>query len=279
MHALHPVSSCLSTISFSDSFVLPNWILESYRNYIAACLMPRPIDRYATWFHPHECPSSYIIVVYDDLDSGQFCTDRLNIRKLLALSYNVHLMPRPIDRHVKRFLVPTHPSIWIVPPTLIGSLLHFWTEIGNCEKIRSHLSTSNAISYPRMPSFWVMLAAPFPGSGRDVGTFSSTLRQFQAYDVQVMSGIQACFQAFLGSFGTTCAGHVRDAGTFLGISGTQYPGHSQDTGKFLGISRQFKAQGVQATSKTWADFQAFLGILWHTVWRPCQGRIVAAVGT
>ncbi|CAA3000153.1 Hypothetical predicted protein [Olea europaea subsp. europaea] len=97
MHALYPVSSCLSTISFSDSFVPPDWILGSYRNYIVACLMPRPIDRYATWFHPHACPSSYIIVVHDDLDSGQFCTNRLNIGKLRALSYNIHLMPRPID--------------------------------------------------------------------------------------------------------------------------------------------------------------------------------------
>ncbi|CAA2988019.1 Hypothetical predicted protein [Olea europaea subsp. europaea] len=59
----------------------------------------------------------------------------------------------------------------------------------------------------------LVMAAPYPGSGRDAGTFSSILRHFKAHDVQAMLGMQARFQAFLYSFWDKCAGHVRDAPT------------------------------------------------------------------
>ncbi|CAA2992054.1 Hypothetical predicted protein [Olea europaea subsp. europaea] len=71
-------------------------------------LMPRPIDRHAARFRPHACPPSCIVVPHDGLDSGQFRTNRSDIGKLRALRCNVRLMPRPIDRHVARFLAPAH---------------------------------------------------------------------------------------------------------------------------------------------------------------------------
>ncbi|CAA2992055.1 Hypothetical predicted protein [Olea europaea subsp. europaea] len=70
--------------------------------------MPRPIDRHAARFRPHACPPSCIVVPHDGLDSGQFRTNRSDIGKLRALRCNVRLMPRPIDRHVARFLAPAH---------------------------------------------------------------------------------------------------------------------------------------------------------------------------
>ncbi|CAA3000155.1 Hypothetical predicted protein [Olea europaea subsp. europaea] len=97
--------------------------------------------------------------------------------------------------------------------------------------------------------------------------------------VLVVAWTQAHFQAFSGTFRHRCAGHVRDAGTSSGIS------------------RQFLGQGVQAmsgtkarlwailghdaqtTPRTWADFQAFFGSLWHIVYRPCPGQALVATGT
>ncbi|CAA3001835.1 ---NA--- [Olea europaea subsp. europaea] len=88
-------------------------------------------------------------------------------------------------------------------------------------------------------------------------------RHLQAHDVQAMSGMRTCFQAFVGNFedkavyGTRCIGHIQDAswslrGRRLIFRHTKVAwcaGHVMDVGTFPGISGLFLGHVVQAMSR------------------------------
>ncbi|CAA2955351.1 Hypothetical predicted protein [Olea europaea subsp. europaea] len=153
-------------------------------------------------------------------------------------------------------------------------------------------------------------AAPCPGSDSDVGTFFGILNHLQAHDVQAMSGMRTCFQAFVGDFEDkacrACTVCRPSSGHVLAEVGMQpnflaFLGNFWDTGCSL-ISQHFYAafgtrciSHVKDTLGTQPNFQAFLGSFraqcighfldasWlqqgHSLGsRPCPGLVLATTG-
>lgn len=105
------------------------------------------------------------------------------------------------------FLPPRMPSVRIVPPTLVGSLLRFWTEIGNCREIRGHLSTRNAISCPRMRSVRVLRGGHRPEYRRSstiVGRETCPGRHVPIPKAPKFAGTQATRRQLLPAAACTC---------------------------------------------------------------------------
>ncbi|CAA2966814.1 Hypothetical predicted protein [Olea europaea subsp. europaea] len=135
---------------------------------------------------------------------------------------------------------------------------------------------------PDFQAFLGSLWARCVGHVQDAAILLGISGQFLGHGVQALSG--TCSDHGRGE------GHVKDRARFS--SGAWCAGNVRDASRSQKgcnlISRHLYAvceHGVPAISKTCSyrgreqpDFQAFLGIFWDSMSRPCQGRVMATVG-
>ncbi|CAA2992067.1 Hypothetical predicted protein [Olea europaea subsp. europaea] len=275
-HALRPASSCLLTVSCSNDFAPPDRTLGSYRDYVAVCILclGQSTDTPGGFVPTHALRPASLCLTMVSIRDNFVPTDRTLGSCEHYVATCILCLGQSINTS-RDFLPPRMSSVRIVPPTLVGSLLRFWIEMGNCREIRGHLSTRNAISYPHMRSVWVLRGGHRPEYRRSstiVGRETCPGRhvpipkapKFVPNDHPSIKYREAYFQAFLGTECRPCPGRI------LAAAGTQ-PHFQENLGTVL-----WPCQGrVLATAGTQPDFQAILG----TVCGPCSGRVLATTGT
>jgi hypothetical protein len=207
-HALRPASSCLSTVSFPNDFAPPDRTLGSYGDYVAACVLclGQSTDTPRGFVPTHALRPASLCLTTVSIRDNFVPTDRTLGSCEHYVATCVLCLGQSIDTS-RGFLPPRMPSVRIVPPTLVGSLLRFWTEIGNCREIRGHLSTRNAISCPRMRSVRVLRGGHRPEYRRSstiVGRETCPGRHVPIPKAPKFAGTQATRRQLLPAAACTC---------------------------------------------------------------------------